>query len=65
MKLTKWYPGHIKPVRVGVYQRDYGSYFAYCFWDGFVFSVGYLELKSFKKDSPSPHQNLRWRGVAK
>lgn len=25
MKLTEWFPGDVKPVRRGVYERDYGG----------------------------------------
>jgi hypothetical protein len=25
MNLTEWYPGDVKPVRPGVYQRDWGG----------------------------------------
>jgi len=33
MKLTPWYPAHVKPVRKGVYEMDaWDSWFRY--WDG-------------------------------
>ena len=73
MKLTPWFPGDVKPVRVGVYQRDYsGTTFSchrsqYCYWNGkfwSIFSFGPLEALEFKRQK-STLQNLPWRGVAK
>ena len=36
MKLTRWFPGHIKPVREGVYQQmcGIGLSLGYQKWDG-------------------------------
>lgn len=36
MKLTKWYPAHIKPARKGVYQQmcGLGKDIGYQYWDG-------------------------------
>jgi hypothetical protein len=68
MKLTGWYRGNQKPVRVGVYERDYGSVVSsYCFWDGRKFSMGFYTLKKAEDFCgwESNEQNLPWRGVAK
>ena len=75
MKRTGWYNGTQKPVRVGVYERDYGTllltfnYFAY--WDGkrwycSMYSArGAYEARTLQFDWPSEHQKLPWRGVVK
>jgi len=33
MKQTQWYPGTIKPVRVGVYKQRNDARVGYQFWD--------------------------------
>ena len=60
MKLTPWYPGTVKPVRKGWYQRKYRHFGpSMCYWDGKKFSaLEYRHDYSFT-------QNLPWRGVAK
>ena len=30
---TPWYPGSIRPVRSGVYERKYGELILFCFFD--------------------------------
>ena len=67
MKLTKWIPGNVKPVRVGVYQRKYGTDVVhYCLWNGnFWCSYGDTpKTAKFWKDTPSTGQTLPWRGLA-
>ena len=68
MKLTGWYQGDQKPVRVGVYLRDYedGDHW-YSYWNGKYFSVAddRLDCVESTKDWKSIQQNLPWRGVAK
>jgi hypothetical protein len=69
MKLTPWYRGDQKPVRVGVYKRRYpaGTNW-YCWWDGKAFSNGCEtahEAKECKDWGYSLLQSLPWRGVAK
>ena len=72
MKLTKWYPKHIKPARVGFYQVDLHNIYWYSYWNGKVFSyasptiekvicdwLGYMHNKKFT------HPSLKWRGLAK
>ena len=56
MKLTKWIPGDVKPVRVGVYERSYGNALpAYCYWDG----------KFWGMYGPTPNQAVRWKMCSK
>ncbi|MFZ6727389.1 hypothetical protein ACO0K2_18000 [Undibacterium sp. MH2W] len=66
MKLTPWIDGDIKPVRVGVYERNYGSAgFAYCKWDGKYFFAGKRSIKEADlATSDAFFQNLPWRGLA-
>ena len=73
MKLTDWYPGHIKPLpdRVGVYERKMeidSPVVFYNWWNGQVFLEGSLYIASCAKNSasdlPSSLQSLPWRGVA-
>jgi hypothetical protein len=67
MKLTEWYPGNVKPVRVGVYERQYGlSRPTYCWWNGLEFCSGHMKKSGARKlkDSISPYQDDPWRGIA-
>ena len=69
MKLAPWFPGTVKPVHIGVYERDYNpsNPRAYCYWDG----TSWFTWRSTPKDAftcrsaPSRWQNLPWRGVLK
>jgi hypothetical protein len=69
MKLTPWFPGTVKPVRVGVYEREYRTGdVGYCYWNGQIWSwkttttpTDALRLQ----DTRSPYQNIPWRGVLK
>ena len=70
-KLTPWYPGEIKPIRIGFYERMYHRGQAYfCWWDGAQFglasevpSVGKVGVHSILISSP--YQNIPWRGMAR
>ena len=43
MKRTEWYSGDQKPVRKGVYERDYRTRNTfYCYWDGAAFGCSEL-----------------------
>jgi hypothetical protein len=70
MKLTDWYSGNQKPVRVGVYEREYGTKDRfYCYWNGYVFGCADESpcnawVKHFVAGD-SLMQYLPWRGVAK
>jgi hypothetical protein len=73
MKKTDWYPGYVKPKRIGIYERndegtsmyDGGPNFSY--WDGKMWrnsgdSVERADLHSGYGDSSE--QNLPWRGLS-
>jgi len=70
MKLTKWFQGHIKPVRKGVYQQYSGSghKIGYQLWDGKKWRAWTETAESAEQQitfaSPSS-QNDEWRGIAK
>jgi hypothetical protein len=71
MKLTPWFSGDQKPVRVGVYRRNiFGKGIAsYSYWNGKFWGLyspmpdvaSSLSWKNFR----SKVQNLPWRGVMK
>lgn len=69
LKLTEWFPGHIKPVRKGVYQQMTGSYLGYQYWDGQLWGrwsetpAGAYDGKS--EPASSKYQNDPWRGILK
>ena len=67
MKLTPWFPGTVKPMRVGVYERAYGEDdFLYCHWDGKYWYAWAMTPKQAEKAyALSALQNLPWRGVLK
>lgn len=72
IKLTKWYKGYQKPVRIGVYERDYFNDFVmpYCYWNGRTFGHGSDTIEGAERNGiaykdRSYLQNIPWRGVAK
>ena len=68
MKLTTWFPGDVKPVRVGVYERKYNMsrFYCYCYWDGEYWHVwAETPMVAEKAFLISALQNLPWRGALK
>ena len=74
MTLTPWLPGDVKPVHIGVYQRDFGGFNGrkYAHWDGeyWSWSNGTPEGAAVRGEfaSKSPTQldpSIFWRGLAK
>jgi hypothetical protein len=73
MKLTKWYPGHVKPVRKGVYQRLMPDGLVYARWNGehWLSGVPWLlprpwwDKPNRKRPDLSFFQHCEWRGVTK
>lgn len=65
MKVTGWFKGHQKPVRVGVYQRKYGLKIWYCYWNGENFCSGCANAQAaaLYKTQASTLQNSVWRGI--
>jgi hypothetical protein len=74
MNLTDWFPGSAKPVRKGVYQREY-PHFAkttvpqYCYWNGKGWGMGEHSVEQAMRHENAfmvaPRQSLPWRGVLK
>jgi hypothetical protein len=62
-KMTKWFPSHITPVNVGVYETELHGYLGYSFWNG-----EYWSDTSSKLDMPLHFkerrgmQKKKWRG---
>ena len=72
MNLTDWFPAAIKPVRRGVYQRQYtygkATQSQYCYWDGEHWFMGRHSADGALKViylGLAPNQSLPWRGVLK
>jgi hypothetical protein len=73
MNLTDWFPGSTKPVRKGVYQREYtygkSKQIQYCYWNGKEWDMGQSTVEEAmwyaKVFISSPRQQLPWRGVLK
>ena len=72
MKLTKWIPGNVKPVRVGVYERFYDRTtpwrsIRYSYWNGKFWGVYADTPEEAKRLSTirSLEQTLPWRGLAR
>lgn len=65
---TGWYPASIKPVRVGVYQRDMqdSGNGEYSFWDGESWGGwgNSIEIAARNAGSKSSVQDANWRGLA-
>lgn len=66
-KVTPWYPGDVKPVRVGVYERDHVHDVRYSYWNGHYWG-GWAKKRTHarnNKDAPSALQSIPWRGIAR
>ena len=65
MKTTAWYPGTVKPVRAGVYERQYKfNGVKYCYWSGRYWCLPEITArKAFGIRFMSEYQNLPWRGL--
>lgn len=70
MKTTDWYPGYVKPVRVGVYgvkSKRFG-FILYKYWNGSkwaVYGVTIDQAMKNRRKLKDSHQDWKWRGVAK
>ncbi len=69
MKLTPWFDGDQKPVRVGTYQRNFCSAILWSYWDGKYWSIASRYMKTTEAYSQNKYyseaQDLPWRGVMK
>lgn len=69
-KLTPWFPADVKPVHVGVYERNYGSKknpdLVYCKWDGKKWMVCSSNINGANKQTcHTLLQSEEWRGIQK
>ena len=68
MKLTPWFPGDVKPVHVGVYERrlKFRAGVYYSQWDGEKWLRLHWTVEGAAHQIlDSVYQNLPWRGVLK
>ena len=65
-KLSPVFPGHIKPVHAGPYERKYPYGWRYCYFVN-RWCVGAETIAGAIKHAPmaSFYQSLPWRGLAK
>ena len=69
MKKTQWFPGEVKPVRDGVYEKTFnvkGRWQVYSRWrDNRWHRFCSTPYAAYKDEERSRHQNdLPWRGLA-
>lgn len=61
--VTPWFPASVRPVRVGLYQRNYGDprYLNKVpdYWDGFAWLVVTIDGNRFFTNA----SGLQWRGL--
>ena len=69
MKLTQWFPGDVKPVHIGVYERrlKFKPDVYYSQWDGekWLWLHWTVEGAAASAGVHSAYQSLPWRGVLK
>lgn len=70
MKTTDWFPGSVKPVRAGLYERLVCGEACWAVFDGAVWYLSSptqqeaLEFAADKKDGVSDQQTrFQWRGI--
>jgi hypothetical protein len=66
MKRTLWYPGNIKPVHVGAYERiTIDKHRGYSWWNGSFWGLicGSTFNANLNCDFLSKYQTLPWRGL--
>lgn len=66
-KLTEWFPGHVKPVREGVYLRKVPAGERYAYWNGKSWNVSAETPKGAlcNKWWRSKFQSAPWKGILK
>lgn len=66
-KTTPWLDGLIKPVHIGVYERDHCGHLSYSYWNGTAWCWGRRSVNGAAEFGGwiSQWQELPWRGVLK
>lgn len=68
MNFTRWFPGYIKPTRVGVYQLQpfFGKYL-YSHWNGSYWCMFGKTISDAirMKNAKAFFQTYQWRGILK
>jgi hypothetical protein len=66
---TRWFPWHIRPAYIGVYQRQMyspGRMWMFSKWDGVAWHTQYPDIESAESATErSTYQRLPWRGLAR
>lgn len=67
--LTPWFPAHVKPKHIGVYQRGYIGqiHTRFWYWNGKYWEVGGWEHADDAAKNPrgkTSQTYLAWRGLA-
>lgn len=67
MRLTDWYPPHIKPARVGVYSTLHDGHYGFSYWNGSRWGGQWqtAEKAAENKEHALADQRKTWRGVAR
>jgi len=70
-KLTPWFPAHVRPAYVGVYEKDFGrgGGHDYQYWDGQLWRYGSTTPKATMAKVARDRDMLipsarQWRGLA-
>jgi len=67
LKLSQWHDGNVKPVHVGIYERQYHYNTMLNYWNGESWrwpADGYLMAWTLRHELSSS-QTLPWRGIVK
>jgi putative component of toxin-antitoxin plasmid stabilization module len=64
--VTQWFPGDVKPVHVGVYERDYGYGLRFWYFDGSFWRFGGTTTVQACRAGHriATEQSYPWRGLA-
>ena len=70
MKLSQWHSGSVKPVHVGVYEREDKKLIGiFSHWTGRYWTLGFSDNNKYmlkaSKTGRSYSQDLAWRGIVK
>lgn len=65
---TKWFSGHVKPVRPGVYEREFPAFVLFAEWTGHEWLCGSFMIARARRirvvSSLQPGRDcVRWRGI--